>query len=56
MQASLNALLAAMLAAMTEQAQPTRQRRRGEHLEAALLHLSQAGIVTRKEPGVRKAS
>src|SRR5262247_3412802 len=37
MQASLNALLAAMLAAMTEQAQPTRQRRRGEHLEAALL-------------------
>src|SRR5215470_9752649 len=37
MQASLNVLLAAMLAAMTEQAQPTRQRRRGEQLEAALL-------------------
>ena len=37
MQASLRALLAATLAAMTEQIQPTRKRRRGEQLEAALL-------------------
>src|SRR5215813_2006834 len=37
MQASLNSPGAATLAAMTEQAQQVRQRRRGEELEAALL-------------------
>jgi AcrR family transcriptional regulator len=37
MQVSLNLYGAAMLAAMTEQAQRARQRRRGEELEAALL-------------------
>jgi AcrR family transcriptional regulator len=37
MQASLNLSGDAMLAAMTEQAQQTRQRRRGEELETALL-------------------
>src|SRR6185312_1413331 len=37
MQASLNSPRAAMLAAVTEQAQRTRQRRRGEELETALL-------------------
>src|SRR5215471_11113258 len=45
MQASLNSLRAAMLAAVTEQAQRTRQRRRGEELEAALLEAAWQELV-----------
>src|SRR5215467_15701666 len=45
MQASLNVLRAAMLAAVTEQAQRTRQRRRGEELEAALLEAAWQELV-----------
>src|SRR5499427_7663206 len=45
MQASLNLPRAAMLAAMTEQAQRVRQRRRGEELEAALLEAAWQELV-----------
>src|SRR5215467_5026396 len=45
MQASLNAFRTAMLAAMTEQAQRPRQRRRGEELEAALLEAAWQELV-----------
>src|SRR5262249_21349588 len=45
MQASLNLPRAAILAAMTDQAQRTRQRRRGEELEAALLEAAWQELV-----------
>src|ERR1700733_12905864 len=45
MQASLNSPWVAMLAGMTEQAQRTRQRRRGEELETALLEAAWQELV-----------
>src|SRR3984957_11038707 len=45
MKASLNSPWVAMLAGMTEQAQRTRQRRRGEELEAALLEAAWQELV-----------
>ena len=45
MQTSLNPPWVAMLAAMTEQVQRTRQRRRGEELEAALLEATWQELV-----------
>jgi AcrR family transcriptional regulator len=45
MQTSLNLPRAAMLVAVTEQAQRTRQRRRGEELEAALLEAAWQELV-----------
>ena len=45
MQVSLNSPWVAMLAAMTEQAQRTRQRRRGEELEVALLEAAWQELV-----------
>jgi AcrR family transcriptional regulator len=45
MQVSLNVAWAAMLTAMTDQAQRTRQRRRGKELEAALLEAAWQELV-----------